>query len=41
MQFKGNILIAKEIARRYADQSIVSVAVNPGTYFLGYARPTF
>ena len=39
---QGNILIAKETARRYADKGIVSIAVNPGnikTEILRHAPP--
>lgn len=44
---QGNIVVATELARRYGDQGIVSIAVNPGnlqpqcygidlvTYFVG------
>ena len=28
---QGNIILAKEIARRYADRGIVSLSLNPGT----------
>lgn len=29
---KGNAIVSKELARRYADQGIISIALNPGAY---------
>jgi NAD(P)-dependent dehydrogenase (short-subunit alcohol dehydrogenase family) len=29
---KGNIVVATEVARRYGDQGIISVSLNPGTH---------
>jgi retinol dehydrogenase-12 len=33
ISMKGNIVVATEVARRYGDQGIVSISVNPGTHY--------
>jgi hypothetical protein len=39
IHIQGNVLFSNELAKRYVDQGIVSVSLNPGKVFIIEDRP--